>query len=116
MTDRTIEQLMEVGGKAQPLLTVRELHAEIARLRERLEIDPEHEYDGIYTRDETIRLLVENSQGQHQTAMALVKKARQRDDVIEVMRDAILLYLCTDDGFERRPLREALARAEELKD
>jgi hypothetical protein len=29
---------------------------EIARLRERLEIDPSHPYDGIYCRDETIRL------------------------------------------------------------
>jgi len=34
----------------------RDAAAEIARLRERLEIDPTHPYDGIYCRDETIRL------------------------------------------------------------
>jgi hypothetical protein len=33
----------------------RDAAAEIARLRERLEIDPSHPYDGIYCRDETIR-------------------------------------------------------------
>lgn len=32
------------------------LREEIARLEERLEIDPRHSYDGIYCRDETIKL------------------------------------------------------------
>ena len=35
---------------------IAELQAEIERLRERLEIDPSHSVDGIYARDETIRL------------------------------------------------------------
>jgi hypothetical protein len=33
-----------------------ELCAEVRALRDRLEIDPSHPYDGIYCRDETIRL------------------------------------------------------------
>jgi hypothetical protein len=32
-----------------------ELIAEVRRLRERLEVDPRHGYDGIHCRDETIR-------------------------------------------------------------
>lgn len=35
---------------------VRKQEAEITRLRERLEVDDSHPYDGIYARDETIRL------------------------------------------------------------
>jgi hypothetical protein len=65
----TKRQLSEAIGKACPRLLMekpdgqkfyglqwRELRAEVTRLRERLEIDPRHGYDGIYSRDETIRL------------------------------------------------------------
>ena len=37
-------------------IALREAAKELDRLRERLEIDPAHPYDGIYCRDETIRL------------------------------------------------------------
>lgn len=40
-----------------PRLTVVELQREVAFLRQRLEVDPHHPYDGIHCRDETIRLL-----------------------------------------------------------
>ena len=36
-------------------IALREAAKELDRLRERLEIDPAHPYDGIYCRDETIR-------------------------------------------------------------
>lgn len=38
------------------VLHIRAAADEIARLRERLEVDPAHPYDGIYARDKTIRL------------------------------------------------------------
>jgi hypothetical protein len=38
------------------IAAIDELIAEVRRLRERLEIDDRHGYDGIYCRDETIRL------------------------------------------------------------
>lgn len=35
------------------------LREEVARLEERLEVDPRHSYDGVYCRNETIKLLEE---------------------------------------------------------
>jgi hypothetical protein len=51
MTDPHIQTSMIITGKEYT-----EMQAEITRLRERLEIDTRHPYDGIYCRDETIRL------------------------------------------------------------
>jgi FtsZ-binding cell division protein ZapB len=49
-----MERLANAG--VTHLSDVKALLAEVRALRERLEIDPGHPYDGIYCRDETIRL------------------------------------------------------------
>ena len=73
MTDDLVARLRQLAGNtgkmtwvggspitATDVLTqaadrIEALTAEIERLRERLEVDPSHPYDGIYARDETIR-------------------------------------------------------------
>jgi hypothetical protein len=52
-----LESLAKDSRAAFPASTILDLCAEVRRLRERLEIDPRHPYDGIYCRDETIRQL-----------------------------------------------------------
>ena len=53
---RGLADLFEAGDAPRHVvLHMRAAADEIERLRDRLEIDPSHPYDGIYARDETIR-------------------------------------------------------------
>ena len=53
---RGLADLFEAGDAPRHVvLHMRAGADEIERLRDRLEIDPSHPYDGIYARDETIR-------------------------------------------------------------
>ena len=66
----------------------REATVEINRLRERLEIDPRHPYDGINCRDETIR-------GQDAEITRLKAEVERKD---AALRDAYEVY-AGSDGF-----------------
>jgi hypothetical protein len=50
------QQMEDQHAPMNMTIALREAAAEIERLRERLEVSPDHPYDGIYARDETIRL------------------------------------------------------------
>ena len=63
--------------------TLKAKDVEIAELKARLEIDANHPYDGIYTRDETIKMLEENSKSQKQTFDALLKKYKELEAQLE---------------------------------
>jgi hypothetical protein len=59
--DDLYEELLKIDvvmvKKSQIENMIKAKDAEIEQLKSRLEIDPSHPYDGIYTRDETIKML-----------------------------------------------------------
>jgi hypothetical protein len=64
-------------------IALREAAKELDRLRERLEIDPAHPYDGIYCRDETIR-------GQDAEIERLKEDVERKDAALEAVRFNLL--------------------------
>jgi len=81
-----LESLAKDDRAAFPASTIRELCAEVRRLRERLEIDSRHPYDGIDCRDETIRVQDEEIAGLRGGNERL---AAQFAELEAVARDAI---------------------------
>ncbi len=82
-------------------IALREAAKELDRLRERLEIDPAHPYDGIYCRDETIR---------HQDA-----EIERLTAEVTRLRAALKLFECDCEGeeycYRREKCRNYIARA-----
>jgi hypothetical protein len=79
----------------------REATVEINRLRERLEIDPAHPYDGIDCRDETIRV-------QDAEITRLTAEVRVRQTIVEEARDERDAALAENESL-RAALREIIA-------
>ena len=84
------KELYEKFHDAYQKLYVSELKDENERLRERLEISPDHPYDGIYCRDETIRLLdakIDDKQAEIEGLKIIIKDLERRLDHAEWLVD-----------------------------
>jgi sugar phosphate isomerase/epimerase len=87
------------------------LIAEVRALRERLEIDPSHPYDGIYCRDETIRLQGEEIERLRDIQAANVEiKMALHMKTLDLAEENIALQ------DEVRALREGMQRIASIED
>ena len=68
---------------------LREMWEEITRLKARLEVSPEHDYDGIACRDETIRLQDERIEGLRNKCALLSAALAQAEKRGEKLEDTI---------------------------
>jgi hypothetical protein len=102
------------------------LLAEVRALRERLEIDPGHPYDGIYCRDETIRLQgeeidrlreiqaanVEIKMALHMKTLDLAEEKIALQAEVRALREAGQGVLDWTESRHRPPVPEALPSGE----
>jgi hypothetical protein len=70
-------------------IALREAAKELDRLRERLEIDPAHPYDGIYCRDETIRLQDAEIERLKASERSAWNAATDRDEQIDRLKEEV---------------------------
>lgn len=86
----------------------RDAAEEIARLRERLEVDPSHPYDGIYCRDETIR----GQEAQIASLKAEVERLRAALEGISCM-SVIAFHQVRDDMWPHQIVARAALTTQE---
>ena len=70
-------------------IALREAAKELDRLRERLEIYPTHPYDGIYCRDETIRLQDAEIERLKASERSAWNAATDRDEQIDRLKEEV---------------------------
>jgi hypothetical protein len=112
MSDSLSELLMQYAQQFEDqhapqniTIALRESAKELDRLRERLEIDPAHPYDGIYCRDETIR-------GQDAEITRLKAKVDALTDGLDEVRRFLADPLDPDDVICARDEADRVLRAD----